>query len=417
MPDPRAPRLGGGVALSAPFVDAARRYWITVFPHVRRELSRLRERAEEIPDPALRRLAFDAQRKRGNLEGAAAFAAFVPRPHRAAVVRAVLAFQAAYDYLDVLAEQPQVDPVAGARGLHEALLDSLDPALGTEGWVGTESLGTGSLATPGLDRTTPLDPAGGQPDYYARYPRRDDNGYLAELVEECRTALATLPSYPSVATAAQRAAERIAKFQSLNLSESQGDHDALARWARTETSPAMELEWWEAAAAGGSPLCVYALIAAAADPAVHPAEVEAIENAYFPSIGALHSLLDHLVDRARDAASGERNLLDYYASPLQAAVRMQALAERAVCAARALPRGRRHAIVLAGMAGYYLSHSESSAPDARPIARNVRGEIGGLLAPTLLVFKARRLAGRLAAIPRDGTWKNARRGLLPLARP
>jgi tetraprenyl-beta-curcumene synthase len=370
------------VALAIGFVDAARRYWTGVFPRVHREVDHWRERAGEIPDPVLRALAFDAQRKRGNIEGAAAFAAFVPRPHRAAVVRAVVAFQAAYDYLDVLAEQPQADPVAGARGLHEALLDSLDPALGAEGWAGTESLGIES------------------PDYYARYPWREDNGYLAELVEECRAALATLPSYAAVATAARRGAQRIMEFQSLNLSESQGDHHAFARWARTEIPPATELEWWEAAAAGGSPLCVYALIAAAADPAVQSEEVEAIENAYFPSIGALHSLLDHLVDRARDAASGERNLIDYYASPLQAAVRMQGLAERAAAAARALPRGRRHAIVLAGMTGYYLSHTEASTPEARPIVRNVRREIGGLLAPALLVCRARRLTGRLAASSR-----------------
>jgi hypothetical protein len=155
---------------------------------------------------------------------------------------------------------------------------------------------------------------------------------------------------------------------------------------------------------------------AAADPALQPEAVEAIENAYFPSIGALHSLLDHLVDRAQDAASGERNLIDYYASPLQAAVRMQGLAEQAASAARTLPRGRRHAIVLAGMAGYYLSHTEASTPEARPIARNVRAAIGGLVAPTLLVFKARRLAGRLTASPPDGTWENRRRGLLPIPR-
>ena len=421
MPDPRVPGIADRVALAAGFADAARRYWLTVFPHVRRELRRWRERAGEIPDPVLRALAFDAQRKRGNIEGAAAFAAFASRPDRSAVVRALVAFQAAYDYLDVLAEQPQDDPVAGARGLHEALLvalgragtgSQLDPAATAcdpAGWVGTKSRAV-------LGRVGTVSQAARQPDYYAQYPWREDNGYLAELVEECRAALATLPSYPSVATAARRGAQRIMEFQSLNLSESQGDHDALVRWAQTELPPATELEWWEAAAAGGSPLCVYALIVAAADPALQPEAVEAIENAYFPSIGALHSLLDHLVDRAQDAASGERNLIDYYASPLQAAVRMQGLAEQAASAARTLPRGRRHAIVLAGMAGYYLSHTEASTPEARPIARNVRAAIGGLVAPTLLVFKARRLAGRLTASPPDGTWENRRRGLLPIPR-
>jgi tetraprenyl-beta-curcumene synthase len=356
------------------FSGAACRYWMMVFPQVGRELAHWRERAVEIPDPVLRGLALEAQRKRGNVEGAAAFAAFVPRSERAAVVRALVAIQCAYDYLDVLAEQAQSDPVAGARGLHRALLDVLDPAPGS-----------GLL----------------QPDYYAHYPQREDRGYLAELVETCRSALAGLPSYPSVAAAARRAAERISQFQSLNLnlSEARGEDEAFERWAGTEIPPGTDLRWWEAAAGGGSPLCVYALIAAAADPTLQPGEVKAIENAYFPWIGGLHSLLDHLVDRAQDAACGQRNLIDCYSSTEEAAARMQTLAERAVRASRALPGGRRHMVVLAGMAGYYLSDPESSAAGSREIARGVRAAIGRLMTPTLVVFKARRLVGQSESSP------------------
>jgi tetraprenyl-beta-curcumene synthase len=368
-PGPRMVRIGDRLALAGTFAAAARRYWLTVFPQLGPELSRWRERAAEIPDPVLRRLAFDAQRKRGNLEGAAAFAAFAPRSRRAAVLRALVAFQAAYDYLDVLAEQPQADPVAGARGLHQALIDALDPGLGG----GSE-----------------------QPDYYASYPQHEDGGYLADLVSACRTALATLPTYAVVAAPARRAAERIVEFQTCNLSRSQGDHDALERWAHGEIPAGTDLRWWETAAAGGSSLGVHALIAAAADGGAMQAEaVEQIEHAYFPWIGGLHSMLDHLIDQVNDAAVGERNLIDYYASPAEAAARMQALAQRAVSAARALPRGRRHTIVLTGMAGFYLSDPQASAPAASPIAQNVRAAIGGLMTPTLIVFKAR-FAARLA---------------------
>jgi tetraprenyl-beta-curcumene synthase len=370
MADLQPPRIGNRAKLGFAYTSAARRYWLTVFPDVRRELDHWRERAGEIPDPVLRQLALEAQRKRGNMEGAAAFAAFAPRSRRAMVVRALVAFQSAYNYLDRLAEQPRAEPVVGARALHEALLHALDP--------------TGSVGSP-------------QPDYYAHYPQRDDNGYLGELVGTCRTALATLPSYAPVAVATRSIAERVVEFQTLNLSKQQGDHDAFARWARTETPSGTELYWWETAAAGGSSLAIYALISAAADPVVDIDEIEAIESAYFPWIGALHSLLDHLVDRTEDAAAGQRSLIGYYTSPEEAAVRMRVLAERAVRAARALPRGDRHSIVLAGMAGYYLSDPEASAPEVLPIAHNVKAAIGGLMAPTLLVFRARRLAARVGA--------------------
>ena len=375
--------------LTATFAGAARRYWVDVFPVVRRERSRWRQRAAEIPDPLLRTLALQAEGDGGNVEGAAAFAAFVPRAHRTAVVRALVAYQSGYNYLDRLAEQPSADPVAGARGLHQALLDSLK-LTGTEGWVGTESP---------------------QSDYYADYPQREDGGYLAALVDTCRSALATLPSYAAVAPAARTATQRIVEFQSLNLSLAQGDHDAFARWADGETPPEIDLEWWETAAAGGSSLGVYALIAAAADPNLDPHEIAAIERAYFPSIGALHSLLDHLVDRTHDAASGERSLIDYYPSPAHAAARMQTLAERAASAAHGLPRARAHTVVLAGMTAYYLSDPGASAPVAAPIARGVRKAISGLVTPALLMFRARRLA---AALGRASARRASPRRRVPL---
>jgi tetraprenyl-beta-curcumene synthase len=378
---------GNPVARGAAFTDAARRYWTGVFPQVCRELSHWRRRAGEIPDPVLRQLALDAQRKRGNLEGAAAFATFAPRSRRPATVRALVAFQSAYNYLDLLAEQPHADPIAGGRRLHEALLVALDSS---------------SILDPGgaLDPSGAANPSAPHLDYYAHYPQHEDNGYLAELVDICRAALATLPSYPKVTAVTRRAAERIAEFQSLNLSTPQGAHDAFAQWAHTQVPAGTELEWWEAAAAGGSSLCVYALIAAAAEPIIQPGEPEQIEDAYFPWIGALHSLLDHLVDKAEDATTGQRNLIDYYASPLQAATRMQALAVQATGAARGLPRGHQHEIILAGMAGYYLSFPEASAPNAAPIAKHVRTAIGQLATPALLVFKARRLVAG-SRRPRD----------------
>lgn len=362
------------LALAGSFTGAARRYWTDVFPETRRELARWRERAATIPDPVLRTLALEGQHKRSNVEGAAAFAAFPPRAHRGAVVRALVAFQSAYNYLDALAEQPYADPVAGARGLHQALLDALDPHA---------PVGVGS-------------PGGRQPDYYADYPQHEDGGYLAALVRDCRAALATLPSYAAVAAAARVATERIVEFQSLNLSRTQGGHDAFEVWARANTPAGADLRWWEAAAAGGSSLGVYALIAAAADPFVRAQEIGAIERAYFPWIGGLHSLLDHLVDRGEDAASGQRNLLDYYSSPAEATTRLHELARGAASAARGLPESRTHTILLAGMAASYLSEPGAAAPDAEPIAGGVRAAIGPLMGPALLVFKARRMADGLA---------------------
>jgi tetraprenyl-beta-curcumene synthase len=360
------PSIRERVALAVAFLDAALRYWLTVFPRASREVSHWQRRAAQIPDPTLRRLGIDSLRERSNIEGAAAFAAFAPRAHRAAVVHALVAFQAAYNYADLLSEQPHENAIANGHRLHEALPAALQ-------------------ATP--------DPNAPQLDYYALHPQRDDGGYLRELVGAARASLSTLPSFPAVAGSAQIAAERIVTFQSLNVGTEQGDHVALAEWARERTPTGSELEWWEVAAAAGSSLGVHVLIAAAAEDGLQQKDVAALDRTYFPWIGALHSLLDNLVDRKEDVRTDQPSLVSYYASPVQAADRMRMLAEESVGRARALPRGRRHLLILAAMAGNYLSNPEANTPEVSDVARSVLDAIGELAKPTLLVFRLRRLAG------------------------
>jgi tetraprenyl-beta-curcumene synthase len=349
---------GSRIALTGAFAGAARRYWLDVFPRVCAERRRREARAQEIPDELLRRVVVDALRKWGNIEGATAFAAFVPRRRRDAAVRAMACFQAAYNYLDMLSELPNTDPVANGQLLHHALLIALDPE--------AEHL-----------------------DYYAHHHLHEDGGYLAETVDGCRAALGQLPSYAAVAPAARRAAERIVAFQSCNTGEVQGDYAALERWARAHTPRGTGLRWWEAAAAGGSSMCVYALIAAAAQPRVELAEVAAIEGAYFPWIGALHSLLDNLIDTAEDYATGQRSLIGCYASPLDATTRMGLLAERSMGAASELPSGRGHALILAAMASFYLSTPEARTPEAAPVADAVLRALGEPAALSMSVFRTR----------------------------
>ncbi len=152
------------LALAGMFGATALRYWTGVFPGVCRELARWRRRAGEIANPVLRGLALEAPGKRGNIEGAAAFAVFVPRSHRNLVLRAVVAFQTAYNYLDLLAEQPGPDPAANARRLHEALLVALGrvrtqsrtriTTSTSGGWMRARSLTSNRLISPGSGRCT-----------------------------------------------------------------------------------------------------------------------------------------------------------------------------------------------------------------------------------------------------------------------
>jgi tetraprenyl-beta-curcumene synthase len=356
--------------LVSAFAGAAARYWLGVFPLVSRELRHWHERARQIPDPVLRRLALLTQRvERGNYEGAAAYAAFVPRAYRARVVRAVVAFQTTYDYVDTLAEQPSADPVANGHQLHLALLHALDP------------------------KTM-------QPDYYRHCSERQDNGYMRNLVQVCRNTLGTLPSYTAVLQPAQRAAGSIVAYQSLNHERAGDGPRALARWGAATAPPNSGLRWWEAAAGGASSMTVFALIAAAAKPGLSAAETSATHDAYFPWISALHVLLDSLVDRAKDLEHGHHNLIEHYSSPAEAAHRLEWIAQCAVRAAEALPDGARHALILAAMTSFYLSAPSVSTPGTMLAAERVLKTMPTLASPTMAVLKARRAATRLHARPR-----------------
>jgi tetraprenyl-beta-curcumene synthase len=360
-----------GLALASTFATAASRYWLGVFPRIGGESKIWRERAQRIPDARLRELALLTQREeRGNLEGAAAFAVLAPRERRAEVLRALLAFQAAYDYLDTLAEQPAGDPVANGRQLHLALLAALEPG-------------------------------GGHADYYALDGNGDDGGYLRALVECCRDACATLPSFPAVAEPARRAAARMVTYQALTHGNSNDFQGKLAGWATELTPAGTGLRWWEAAAASASSLSVLALIAAAAEPGLTSGETAAIEHAYFPWIGALHVLLDSLADRDADVASGHHRLIDHYDSREQARRRLGEIAARASASSETAPHGREHHVILAAMASFYLSAPSIASPDQTPIARAVLGGIGPLGQPAMAVLRSRRAIARATLGPAE----------------
>jgi tetraprenyl-beta-curcumene synthase len=353
------------LALTSAFAGAASRYWLAVYPLLGRELSHWRARAQTIPDPVLRRLALVTQSsERGNLEGAAAFAVLVPRAYRARVVRAVVAFQAAYDYVDTLAEQPSLDPVTNSHQLHLALL-------------------------------TALNPHAEHPDYYEHSSRTRDNGYMRSLVDACRFAFAALPSHASVAEHTLRCARRMVTYQSLNHGAAADTRGALAGWATALTPADSGLRWWETAAGAASSLSVFALIAAAAQPFIGVGEAAATESAYFPWIGALHVLLDSLVDRSEDITTGQHCLIDHYASAEAAANRLGTIAAHATQATEILPHGMEHATILAAMTSFYLCSPAASTPRAAPAAQRVLQRMGTLATPTMAVLRTRGAVERL----------------------
>ncbi len=357
---------------TATFTRAASCYWIEVFPFVRQELREWRRRAEAIPEPALRRDALLAlQIKSGNAEGLAAFAVLAPRPRRRAVIRAVVSYQTALDYLDNVTERPNHSHPERLK-LNGALEVAVDKDI--------------SLET-----------------YREQTEQRADHEYLVALVEACRSSLSRLPSYSSAVATLRRRAKLGAESQAMNHSlPLDTEERQMASWAAAAARASGlegELQWWELFAAGASTPALGALAALAAEPSVTEVDFLAVESAYFPWVNALNTLLDSLVDLDEDPS--QQRHIERYRSPEAAAERLAEIATRARAGVSKLAAAPQHELILAAMGGYYLAQPAAWLGERRVTAAAVLDALGPSARSTLTVHRLRQ--------GRPGTALRARR--------
>jgi tetraprenyl-beta-curcumene synthase len=327
-------------------------YWTTIFPQVRRELSAWQREASRVADPERRRLALGTLEEEGSLaEGAAIFATLAPRRHRRDLVRLLVAWQVAYDYLDTLGESSAEGRLLGRR-FYSPLLAALEAQ---------------------------------------RHPQRStEDSYLDALVLRCRRSLDRLPSADVVREVARRAALRCIEAQVLTHATVDRGPAPLERWALAQEQGDLYL-WWEVAAGAISSLGVHALLASAALPNVATPEALAIDAAYFPSICAVSTLLDSMIDSAADDGTVNHRATDYYDGTAHALARIEAITRQASAAARGLRCGRRHHVILAGMTALYASLDDG--PD-RPVHRAVAAGLGPSAAPIRWSLRLREAASR-----------------------
>jgi tetraprenyl-beta-curcumene synthase len=348
-------------------VLANARYWTTVAPKVRAELAHWTARAGEIEHPELRALALRTLHEEGfTAEVAATLATLTPRRRRAATIRAIVALELMYDYLDGLTEQPAPDPLANGRQLFAAFTDALDP---------DAQLGE---------------------DYYRHHPSGGDGGYLRELAATVKGALACLPAARALAPAMLGAASRCAEAEALTHAGAFTGGSAAETWAR-QRADGSGLQWREyLAGAASSVLAVHALIALAGDERTSVAHAARIDEVYL-GVGVLSTLLDSVVDYERDAADGTLAYIGYYDDRAALGRRLADVARQAAQRARDAPSSAHHVMTLAGVAAYYTSAASATSELAWPVTSRIQAELAPLITPTLAVMRTWRLAKRLRA--------------------
>jgi tetraprenyl-beta-curcumene synthase len=302
------------------------RFLTCVVPRASQALEGIRERADAIPNAALREQALASiDGKAFHVQGGCIFATFLPSADAARFVRVVASLETIYDYLDNLCDRlPGVSQLAFAT-LHEALLDALD------------------------DRRT-------ADDYYRNGPVGDDGGYLASLVADVRRELVLLPQYHAVRDALLGIGCFYAELQTLKHADPAVRESICDAWYGDHRAEFPGLYWWEFAAACGSSMPVFALIYLASQPHLAPRAIDATIAAYFPNVSAVHILLDYFIDQAEDREHRELNFVACYPSSAVAVQRVKRLVHATKLRLQSLANADGHAFILRAMCLFYLTH-------------------------------------------------------------
>lgn len=298
------------------------RFVTRVFPGVEKELGRWRRFLDRAGDEDLRSQGLASiDKKKFHCLGGSVYT-LMEGAHRD-TLSFIVAFQTISDYLDNLCDRTGCLEAPAFRRLHRAFTDALDPGGGTSG-------------------------------YYDLFPFKDDGGYLAALVDECRRVLSRLPSYHVVKDDALRLASLYCDLQTYKHTYLPLREKYLEEWFAIHRGGYDELDWWEFAAAAGSTLGIFALVAAAGREGLDPAVAGKIAAGYFPWICGLHILLDYFIDQEEDRREGDLNFVFYYPDG-RCRRRLALFFRNALERASELPDPVFHMTVVQGLPAFYLS--------------------------------------------------------------
>lgn len=320
------------------------RFIRTIVPLAATELSQIRHFADVIPDAHLRHEAVASiEGKSYHVAGACILATFLPPAAARHYVEIVAPLETIYDYLDNLCDRHPDVPSEAYPVLHRAIADALDPD-----------------ATPS--------------NYYELGPLGDDGEYLLTLVRRTQRALRRVAGYERLVPYFREAAQLYGEMQTYKHLPP-GDRERACRaWYAQHRARFADLDWHEFASAAGSQFHVYAplymLLAGERE------AIGAAYDAYFPSVAAMHVLLDAFIDQAEDREHGELNFVAVYNGKHAFRDRIAQLASDAQRRFDNLPSPDQHRFVLRVMSLFYLTHPKVFRQGLNPQAQRLLKVIG-----------------------------------------
>jgi len=322
------------------------KYIKKIFPQVDTELTYWSKIAKNGKDSVLVEQALASiDSKKFHAQGGSIYALY-PKVDVSRMVKFIVAFQTISDYLDNLCDRTGVQDESAFRQLHLSLLDAVDPLRGLS-------------------------------NYYYYYPFKHDGGYLKQLVNECRKQIEGLPSYNLVIEYIKKYIHLYIDLQSYKHLSLKVRENCLKVWAGYYTDRYPDLSWWEFAAASGSTLGVFVMLACAFDESLTPENITALDQAYFPWICGLHILLDYYIDSQEDVQMGDLNFTNYYKNLKECEERLTFFSEKAFNACRNLQYEEFHLTVVKGLLAMYLSDPKAYSNMNRFVSKSLIKNGGG----------------------------------------
>lgn len=295
------------------------------FPAVKARLREYQQFLLANPGPLTQQGLDSIRDKAFHCLGGSVYALMAPGGQRQQALKFIIAFQTISDYLDNLCDRFGVHSEHSFRQLHLAMLDSLDP--------GAQDFR----------------------DYYALFPQREDGGYLCRLVFDCREALSGITAFARCRGRVEELTKLYIDLQSYKHMEREPGEGALSSLYERNRHRFPGLHWWEFAAACGSTLGIFTMVASQQDP-------EELWSAYLPWVNGLHILLDYYIDQEEDVQHDDMNLVSYYDSQEEQIQRLHWFYCNSLRAVRALFNSRFHALIMDGLLALYLSDVKARSP-------------------------------------------------------
>jgi tetraprenyl-beta-curcumene synthase len=318
-----------------------------VLPEVHKQLSYWKGRAEEIPNPELRRQALESIRtKTFHCEGGGIYSLLANERLKEAV-SFIVAYQTISDYLDNLCDRStSLDP-EDFRALH----DSMHHAL-----------------TPGQALT----------NYYRFREDTDDGGYLEELVQTCQRFLEGISQLDIIQPALWELEGYYSDLQVHKHVKQDERVPRLQEWFQSHQTRLPKMTWYEFSACSGSTLGIFCIVSYAL--ANHKMEtlVHQLKDGYFPWVQGLHILLDYFVDQDEDKEGGDLNFCFYYENEETMIQRIHHFIEQSDQSIARLPDTNFHRMINRGLLGIYLADRKvKEQKKVRQLARKIMRRAGG----------------------------------------